>query len=449
MVKIDAALRKVKHNYDRLIPAGAIVQICTALDYRFRQRLLGPVETVYLFLLQVLHGNTACTHLRHLAGVACSTSAYCRARARLPVGLLRTLLEWVAQSLRDVTESAARWHGHRVFHVDGSSFSMPDTDTLQAAFGQSGGQEPGCGFPTAHLLAMFDAATGVILDVLAAPLRTHEMSQVAAMHSQLRRGDVLVADRGFCSYAHLALLSLRHLHGVFRIHQRTIVDFTPGRPHVHPADKHAPKGLPRSRWLRCVGVEDQLVEWFRPPRRPTWMSDEEFAALPESLTVRELRYRIETPGYRTRRVTLVTTLLDAERYAAEDLAELYRCRWQIEVNLRHIKQTMKMDVLRCKSPEGVRKEMLMFALVYNLVCCVIFEAADRQGVPPDRISFVDALRWLQSWRPGQKLIDLIVNPRRPGRFEPRVVKRRPKQYTLMTEPRQTLRNRLMGKELPC
>ena len=442
MVTVRTSLQKVKDDYGQLIPAPAILQICAAVNYQFRQRLLGPVETIYLFLVQVLNGNTACSHLRHLTGIPCTGWAYGKARARLPVNLLAMLLRWVCQALGKVTSTAPRWHGHRVFHVDGSSFSMPDTPALQEAFGQPGGQKQGCGFPVAHLLAMFDAATGMIVDVLAAPLRTHEMSRIACMHPQLQPADVLVADRGFCSYAHLALLLLRNLHGVFRIHQRTLVDFTPHRPHVHPRDHKAPKGLPRSRWVRCVGVQDQIVQWFRPQQRPTWMMEEEFSRLPESITVRELRYRVGTPGFRTREILLVTTLLDAQRYPPEDLADLYRCRWQVEVNLRHLKQTMKMDVLRCRSPEGVLKEMLMFALAYNLVCLVMCQAAQRQGVPPERISFVDALRWLRNWEPTRKLIDLLINPHRPGRVEPRVVKRRPKQYPLMNQPRQILRKRI-------
>jgi hypothetical protein len=442
MVTVRTSLQKVKDDYGQLIPAPAILQICAAVNYQFRQRLLGPVETIYLFLVQILNGNTACSHLRHLTGMPCTGWAYAKARARLPVNLLAMLLRWVSKAIGNVTATAPRWHGHRVFHVDGSSFSMPDTPALQEAFGQPGGQKKGCGFPVAHLLAMFDAATGMIVDVLAAPLRTHEMSRIACMHPQLQPGDVLVADRGLCSYVHLALLLLRNLHGVFRIHQRTIVDFTPNRAHVHPQDHKAPKGLPRSRWLRCVGVHDQIVQWFRPQQRPTWMTSEEFGRLPESITVRELRYRVQTPGFRTRDILLVTTLLDAQQYPPEDLAELYRCRWQVEVNLRHLKQTMHMDVLRCQSPEGVLKEMLMFALAYNLVCLVMCQAGQRQGVPPERISFVDALRWLRSWEPTQHLIDLLINPRRPGRVEPRVVKRRPKQYPLMNQPRQILRNRM-------
>ena len=441
MVTIAHALQEVKKTYDQIIPASTILEIARVVGHHHRQRMLGPVETIYLFLVQILYGNTACSHLRHLTDVTCSVAAYCKARGRLPLALLRCLLSWVCQSLRDVTEEGSLWLGHRLFHLDASSFSMPDTESLQTAFGQPGRQKKGCGFPTAHVLAMVDTATGMILDILASPLRTHEMSKVSRMHPKLRPGDVVIADRAFCSYAHLALLFQCGLHAVLRLHQRTIVDFTPGRPHAKLKATKSQKGMPRSRWLRRLGTRDQVVQWFKPKSKPRWMSAEDYALLPKSITVRELKYRIETPGYRTRHVTLVTTLLDDEKYTAKDLAELYRCRWQIEVNLRHLKETMNMDVLRCQTADGVLKEMLMFALVYNLVCCVIYDAARRQGVPPDRISFIDALRWLRTYRPGRELIDLIVNPRRVGRFEPRVVKRRPKQYSLMTEPRDVLRNR--------
>ena len=168
MVRILAALDKLKAEYDQLIPASAIGHICEAIGYTFRERMLGPAETFYLFLVQVLHQNTACSHLRHLTDVTCSVSAYCAARTRLPLALFRMMLQWVCQSMRDLSDAAPQWHGHRVFHIDGSSFSMPDTPALQDAFGQPSGQKVGCGFPTAHLLAMFDAATGMIVDVLAA-----------------------------------------------------------------------------------------------------------------------------------------------------------------------------------------------------------------------------------------------------------------------------------------
>ncbi len=447
MVKITQALHKVKNSQNYGISETTILDATNEVEHKFRQRKLGPIQTIYLFLAQILNGNNACSSLRHSAGMTCSVAAYCKARARLPVALLRRLLERVCESLREITDESARWLGHRVFHIDGSSFSMPDTEDLQEAFGQSGVQKKGCGFPTAHMLLMTDAATGLIMDIQDAPLRTHEMSQVADVHPKLRPGDVLVGDRGFCSFAHLALLLRDKLHAVLRIHQKTIVDFTPERPYVKHKAGPSEKGLPRSQWLQCIAAGDQIVRWFKPRQKPRWMSGEDYAQLPNSIVVRELRYRIETPGYRTRCVTLVTTLLDDETYQAEELAELYRCRWQIETNLRYLKQTMGMDVLRCETADGVRREMLMFAIVYNLVCGVIYDAAERQGVAPDRISFIDALRWLRSSSPGSELIDLIVNPCRPGRFEPRVVKRRPKKYKLLNEPRKILRNRLRNKHV--
>ena len=447
MVRIAKAFEDVKNSCEQMIPATAILGACHLMGYRFRRRILGPVETVFLFLIQILHGNNACSALRHQASLPCSIEAYCMARRRLPAAVLRYLLDWVCRSLRKATDEGSRWLGHRVFHVDGSSFSMSDTPDLQEAFGQPGWQKPGCGFPTAHMLLLTDAATGLIMDISASPLRTHEMSRVSLTHSKLQAGDVLVADRGFCSYAHLALIFQADLHAVFRMHQRTIVDFTPSRPHADRKPSRSQKGMPRSQWIRFIGLDDQVVRWFKPQHKPHWISAEQYAELPDSLLVRELRYRMESHGYRTRRVTLATTLLDETKYTADELSDVYLGRWKIEVNLRHLKQTMGMDILRCRSADGVLKEMMVFALIYNLVCCVIHDAAARQTVPPDRISFIDAWRWLQTNGPNGELIDLIVNPYRHGRVEPRVVKRRPKSYALMTQPRKTLRKCIIDKRV--
>jgi hypothetical protein len=268
------------------------------------------------------------------------------------------------------------------------------------------------------------------------------MAQVADVHPALRAGDILVGDRGFCSFAHLALLSRRGVHAVFRIHQRQIVDFRPRRSHARPGDKRAARGTPSSRWLRRCGRFDQVVEWFRPKTRPAWMTAADFAVLPPSVTVRELRYRVGRRGFRTDSVTLATTLLDPQAYPLEALAALYGSRWRVEQNLRDLKQTMGMDVLKCKTVDGVLKELTVYAIVYNLVRMVMIEAARRQGVEPNQISFSDALRWLCEARPGDALPDLIVLPCRPGRFEPRVVKRRFDTYHRMTKPRYLLRNQL-------
>ena len=260
---------------------------------------------------------------------------------------------------------------------------------------------------------------------------------------------MLVADRGLCSYAHLALLVQAGVHAVLRVGARQIVDFTPGRPFVRPSVRRTPavKGVPRSRWLKTLGVHDQVVAWLKPKTYPSWLAKETLAALPDSLVLREVRYHIGTPGFRTRQMTLVTTLLDAEVYQVPDLAELYRQRWQVETSLAHLKTTMRMDVLHCKTVPGVLKELTVFAIVYNLVRMVMCQSAMLQHTGVERISFLDALRWLGAPSTGIPLGGLIVNAIRPHRVEPRVKKRRPKSFPFMIKPRQELRQQLVHQEV--
>jgi len=283
-----------------------------------------------------------------------------------------------------------------------------------------------------------------LLRVIASPLRTHDMRHAVMMHSEMDEGDILLADRGFASFAHLALLFLRKMHGVFRCHQRQIVDFRVGRPHT--TRKKPRKGMPRSRYVRRLGHWDQVVEYTKPEERPVWMDEATWARLPATVLVRELRYLTPQRGHRTRVITLVTTLLDPVRYPATELAQLYLSRWQIEVNFRHLKTTMGLEVLHCKRVAGVLKELYVFAIAYNLIRLVMLEASRRQHVPLDRISFIDALRWLRDTPLGKPLRNLVVNPSRPNRLEPRVLKRRMKEYTLMTKPRQELRKALQRKK---
>jgi hypothetical protein len=385
---VHAALRQVQQNIAQLLDPEQILSVCKEAQHEFRQRLFDPVTTIHLFVLQILHGNFAIARLKDLATFAFTEAAYCNARIRLPLKVLQILLRRVAAAF--TTQDEGRWHGHRTFHVDGSSFSMPDTPELQSCYGQPGMQRAGCGFPVAHILTLFHAGTGFLIKVLAAPLRTHDMDQVAHLHPELKENDILIGDRGFCSYAHFALLLGRKLHGLFRAHQRQIVSFAAGRECNLPGERIR-KSLPNSRWLQSLGVLDQLVEYFKPKSRPEWMSVEEYAALPASIVLRELRYKVEQRGSRTKEITLVTTLVDAERYPAAEVAALYGQRWAIETNLRHLKQTMKMDVLHCETEDGVLKELTVFALVYNLVRSVMCAAAKRQQVPVARISFADAL----------------------------------------------------------
>jgi hypothetical protein len=444
MVSITDVLRRFKQNWTEELSPVAIARACSDAGMKWYDSALNPVVTIQIFFVQVLHGNTAIEHLSHLTGRSFTAAAYCKARMRVELDVFHLLLERCVGQLQQQTFEAGRWLGHRVFHMDGSSFSMPDTPELQAHFGQSGAQQPGCGFPTAHWLALLHAGTGMITKMLAAPLRTHDMSQTVELHPELQANDLVVADRGFCSFAHLALLIQRGVHALLRIHQRTIVDFTQGRPHRHPGRGNplGSQGIPSSRWIKLLGGSDQIVEWLKPISRPNWMGIEQYASLPDSIRVRELRYTIHEKGFRPQEMTLVTTLLDAERYSSSDLASQFRQRWEIETNFGHLKTTMKMDVLKCKTVDGVLRELQVFALIYNMVRQVMLAAACRQEVDVRRVSFIDALRWLQSASPDGELTKLVVNPKRPNRNEPRVIKRRTKSYPLMTKPRRELSKEL-------
>jgi DDE family transposase len=446
---ITRIVEQFKQSWSGELEGEAIRAACQEAGHEWRDRKLDPVTTVRLFLLQILWGNTACNHVPRLAGMKLTGSAYCEARGRLPLEVLQTLLTRCTSRMSECVRETGRWLGHRLFMLDGSSFSMPDTEELQTHFGQPGGQKKGCGFPTAHWLALVHFGSGLIQKVVPTPLRTSDLSGVSQLHPELEKNDVLLGDRAFCSFAHLALLLAGGLHAILRSHQKLIVNFTPGRPHVgHSGGKAgAKKGQPRSRWIKKLGHQDQIVEWFKGLKAPDWMSAETWATLPVSFVVRELRYRIARPGFRVREVTLVTTLLNAEIYTKSDLAEAYGLRWNIETCFAHLKTTMKMDVLRCQTVSGVMKELTMFLLVYNMVRMVMLEASKRQKVPVDRISFVDALRWLANAKPGDELPELVVNPSRPGRYEPRACKRRPKQYDLLNKPRAVLREELLQKSL--
>lgn len=449
LANISQAVEKFKQNWSRELADEAIERACREAGHEWRDRKLGPVTTVRLFLLQILWGNTACNQVPHLARLDVTGSAYCEARGRLPLEVLQTLLMRCTTQMAECVRETGRWLGHRLFITDGSSFSMPDTEQLREHFGQPGQQQKGCGFPTAHWLALLHFGSGLFQKVVTAPLRTHDMAHVPQLHPELEADDVLLGDRAFCSFAHVALLAARSVHAILRAHQKLLIDFTPGRPHAHPAHgkSDARKGLPRSRWIETLGSDDQIVEWFKPVNVPAWMSAEAFAALPEMLRMRELRYRIARPGFRVREVTLATTLLDAEVYTKDDLAKAYGLRWTVETCFAHLKTTMKMDVLRCETVCGVTKELTMFLLVYNLVRMTMLEAARRQSVPVDRISFVDALRWLANAHPGDELPELVVNPRRAGRYEPRARKRRPKEYDLLNKPRAVLREAIRQQPL--
>lgn len=453
MASVPAALDQIKHQLASHLPPERIEAACRAAGHRWRRRRLGPVPTLHLFLLQVLHGNTAIRHLRHLIDQPLNAAAYCRARIRLPLVALQALLRDSADRLRqqlarEAGEAISRWRGHRTLLIDGSSTIVPDQAPLRRTFKQPHGRRPRCGFPVPKVLGLFDAATGLVLEVMAFSLFVNEHARAWLLHPLIAAGDLLIGDRGFCSYTQLALLAERGVLAVFRMRQTQIVSFRPHRKHfsrLGAASKlHRYRGRPRSRFVKRLGKHDQIVAWLKPKPTdgPPWMSRSRFVALPQELLVREVRYRVGERGHRTRCVTIATTLLDPLLYPKDAIAGLYNLRWQVETHWRELKTVLKMRRLKCRSEAGVKKELAVYALVYNLVRAVMARAAARQQTQPDRISFIDALRWLCSGASIAELqLELIVNPPRPGRYEPRVMKDYFDTFQRMTRPRNQLRTR--------
>jgi hypothetical protein len=438
---VTQVVHQCQQAWTRQLEPEAIRRACHDLAYQWRQRVLDPVVTRPLFFVQILHGNTAGTPLRHLTQWAVTASASCQARMRLPLSVFQELLRAVSDRVPHEALGEGGWFGHRTLWVDGSSVARPDTPAWHDYVGPPGGQQPGCGFPVAHLMALFPAGTGMVLAVFAAPLRTHEMSQVVARHPALQPGDVLVADRGCCSDAQLALLVQGGVHVVCRVHQKLLVDCTPGRPHVSPMHAHrqGPPGKPRSRWRARLGAGDQRVAWLTPLDGPDGMDEAPFAQLSDDLTVRALRSQVQRNGCRVQTITVVTRLVHAELDSVAALSALSFARWGIETNLAPLKTTLGRDVLTGTTVDGVRKERIVFALIDNVGRLVMGQAARRQHVDSDRSSFIAAARWLAAARAHEPLPPLVVNPHRPDRDEPRVRKRRPKQYPLMQNARQQLR----------
>jgi hypothetical protein len=428
--------------FSEVLPVQTVTAALKKLCLHCYDSLYNPVTVLWLFLSQVIHPNPtlAATVENFLAwrlaqGMSpCSTDTggYAHARQRLPEALLALLVRHTGGAADRAGLAPWRWLGRTVKLFDGSTVSMPDTPANQAAYPQSRAQAAGVGFPLARIGVLFSLAVGTVLDLgirrWAGKLQS-ELSMLRDMIADLDRGDVLLTDRYLCSYMEIALLRQQGVDFVGRIHAKRHVDFRRGRQ---------------------LGRYDHVVRWHKPPR-PEWMSYEPYAAIPETLSIREFRYRIVRAGYRTRTITVATTLLDAERYCPADIAELYRLRWDAEINLRSLKTMMHLDVLRCQSPEMVRKEIWAHLLAYNLIRTVIAQAAAKHGKHPRQISFTRAMRTLEAFRPTlartpsrelaklyEHLLEAIASheiANRPNRLEPRQRKRRPKPYPLMMKPR--------------
>ena len=364
---------------------------------------------------------------------------YCRARAKLGLTPLRRLVSESARQLERDAEESWLWKGLHAKLVDGFTFTMPDTPENQEAFPQLHSQSPGVGFPIARACAVMSLATACVLDLAVGPYQGKQTGENALLREMLDafdQGDVAVFDRYYCSFMMLATLSLAGVHACTRLHQRRPIDFRRGRR---------------------LGRDDHLITWTR-PARPAWMSDEEYRRIPDTLTLRELRFDVIVPGRRTETITVVTTLTDAEAFTKEDIAELYGFRWNVELDIRAIKQTLGLDHLRCKTPEMVRRELWVTLLAYNLIRKLIATSAAIHGKQPRRLGFTLACQTvLASWMllstgscsnwPAMHvtmLTHIAANEvaHRPGRIEPRVLKRRRHRYPLMQRPRDQLRSEL-------
>jgi Transposase DDE domain len=432
-----------------LLPAEQVARALHEEGVTFRDRLFSPLVTLWVFLSQVLDPDHSCRAAvarflawrgaRGLAPCSADPSAYGKARQRLPEGVLARLTRATGRRPQDQAPAPWRWNGRTVKLADGTTVSMPDTPANQKAFPQSPSQKPGLGFPLARLVTLFSLAVGTVLDAALGPYQGKQTGETAlfhTLHGNLEEGDILLADRCFGSYWEIALARQRGADVVCRQHQRRRADFRRGRR---------------------LGREDHVVAWAK-PARPGWMDEATYQALPEELAVREVRVWVRNPGFRTKVLVVATTLLDAAAFPRDDIAILYRVRWYAELDLRSLKQAMQLDVLRCKSPAMVRKEVWAHLLAYNLLRGLMAQAAQAAGLLPVQLSFKGALQAVNAfaaalWAAGvaeleelcRRLREAVASHRigeRPNRWEPRRRKRRPKPYPLLNEPRAQAQARL-------
>jgi hypothetical protein len=416
-------------------------------------RIFSPLVTLWVFLGQVLSADHSCraavarliAHRLARGQRPCSaqTGAYCQARQRLPESFFADVACSVGRTLDDQAEQRWLWHGRRVYLFDGTTVTMPDTRENQAAYPQVYNQKPGLGFPIARLGALISLACGAVVNLgfcQYAGKGQGEVSLLRRLWDALRPGDILLADRLTANWATIVLLRQRGVELVSRLnkaHRRA--DFRRGRR---------------------LGEDDHIVRWTKPTSIRS-LDREAYHALPESVTVRETRIRVPQPGFRTRSIVVVTTLLDPQQATKEDLAALYRARWNAELDLRCIKSAMQMRELRCKTPELVRKEVWAHILAYNLLRTVMAQAAARHDILPRSISFTGAMQTLEAFQPllefaatddaagrlqlYHDLLDAIATHRvgdRPDRYEPRVKKRRRNHYGWLTAPRAEIKRKI-------
>jgi len=440
--------------FAQVLPEEAIQQAFADADADFAQdeeNTYTPALTLWAFLSQVLHAKEMRSCAAAVARVIvllvaagkdpCSdnTGAYCRARAKLPAAIIRRLTTDVADGCEQRLKTPWLWKGRHVHLVDGTTVSMPDTPDNQAAYPQANTQKEGVGFPIARIVVLLSLATAMVKGMAMGPYAGKETGETALLRELLTRlgpGDILLGDRYYCSYFMVALLQELGIDSVVRLHQCRDADFRRGQR---------------------LGTGDHVVSWTK-PAKPTWMDAATYERMPASIQVREVLVQVHQPGFRTESLVVVTTLIDAEQYTKDDIGELYHQRWLAELDIRAIKVTLGMDVLRCQSAEMVRREIWTCLLAYNLIRQTMLEAALKSERSPRQLSFTAALQKIAAaWTMLAvcdevllaKMIEVhlgdIANHRvgnRPDRVEPRAVKRRPKPHKLLNEPRAAARAKL-------
>ena len=428
-----------------------VSQALTASKVVWNDSIYQPLVTVWVFLSQVLSADHSCraavarliTHRTSRGQSECSpeTGAYCQARKRLPEKLFSDIAQKTGQALDASAQSDWLWKGRRVYLFDGSTVSMPDTPENQEAYPQHDSQKPGLGFPLARIAAIFSLSCGAIIDLgicRYAGKGQGEISVFRTLWDFFRPGDVVLTDRLMCTWRELLTLQQRGVDSVSQLQAMRKADFRRGKR---------------------LGKGDHIVQWPKPMIRSlSWQAQK---MLPEFLTVRECRIHIEQAGFRSTVIIVVTTLLDAKEFTKEDIGALYLARWNVELDLRSVKQTLQMDILRCKTPELVRKEIWTHVLAYNLIRTIMAQAASKHDIQPRNISFKGALQFLEEFQRlidyqshrgrayrmilYQKLLDCIACHRvadRPGRFEPRLLKRRPKHFAFLRKPRHVIKSEM-------
>jgi len=434
---------------ERLSPES-VRSACEKLQHEFRERVFSPAVTLWVFLAQVLSGDHSCREAvaklnfwriaRNLKPCSTYTGSYCEARQRLPEQLFVELVRSTGRELAQQAEEAWQWLGRIVKVIDGATITMADTQANQQQYPQPRTQAAGVGFPIARIVVVFSLAIGVVVDAAIGPYkgkRTGENNLFRSLLGCFLPGEIALADSYYASFWDFALLLEHQVDLVARAHHKRKIDFRTGAK---------------------LGRYDQVVTYFKPNQRPAWMDLATYERLPASIQIRHLRYWVAQSGFRTRVITLATTLIDANFYTADELANLYRRRWQAELHLRSLKAHLQMDHLRSKQPATVRKEFYTHLLAYNLIRGIMLEAAVAAGVSPHQLSFKGTLQSLGVFL-GMVIADATHVERlyaallwmtsthrvgdRPDRIEPRLIKRRPKPHKLLQEPRSIARNRLL------